>query len=228
MKKMRSLIASIMVLLAGPMLLAAANPQAAVPAGTKIDVQMISALSSSANRSGDLFTAKIQDPIFVGAEQVIPAGSTLRGHVTFVKPPARVKGKAEMRLVGDSLETTDGRTYVFTAELTNGSGSDVKVDGKEGTVEGPGKSKKQAAKESGIGAAAGAGAGAIAGGGTGALYGAGIGAVAGLIHTLAKHHKDVVIDSGTSLVFVLTSPATPAKATATEAGSTPFICTTCQ
>jgi hypothetical protein len=228
MKKMRSLFASVMAMLAGSILLSAANPQPVIPAGTRIDVQMISALSSSANQTGDLFTAKIQDPIFIGGVQVIPSGSTLRGHVTFVKPPARVKGKAEMRLVGDSLVTPDGQAYSFTAELTNGSGSDVKVDGKEGTVEGPGKSKKQAAKESGIGAAAGAGAGAIAAGGTGALYGAGIGAVAGLIHTLAKHHKDVVIDSGTSLVFVLTSPATPAKATSTEAGSTPFICTTCK
>jgi hypothetical protein len=225
---MRSILASIIAVLAGPVLLAAANPQPVIPAGTKIDVQMISALSSSANHSGDLFTAQIQDPIFVGGEELISAGSTLRGHVTFVKPPARVKGKAEMRLVADSLVTKDGQAYTFTAELTNGNESDVKVDGKEGTVEGPGKSKKQAAKESGIGAAAGAGVGAIAGGGTGALYGAGIGAVAGLIHTLAKHHKNVVIESGTSLVFVLTSPATPAKATSSEAGSAPFVCTTCQ
>jgi len=225
---MRSTLASIIAVLAGPVLLAAAaNPKPVIPVGTRIDVQMISALSSSANRSGDLFTAQVQDPIFVGGEQLIPAGSMLRGHVTFVKPPARVKGKAEMRLVGDSLMTQDGHAYAFTAELTNGNGSDVKVNGKEGTVEGPGKSKKQAAKESGIGAAAGAGAGALAAGGTGALYGAGIGAVAGLIHTLAKHHKNVVIESGTSLVFVLTSPATPTKATSSEAGSAPFVCTTC-
>jgi hypothetical protein len=226
MKHVRRVSASIIIFLAAPMFLAAANPQPVIPTGTKIDVQMISALSSSANRSGDLFTAQVQDPIFIGGEQVVPAGSTLRGHVTFVKPPGRVKGKAEMRLVGDSLVTKDGQAYTFTAELANGNGSDVKVDGKEGTVEGSGK--KQAAKESGIGAAAGAGVGAIAAGGTGALYGAGIGAVAGLIHTLAKHHKDVVINSGTSLVFELTSPASPAKATSTEAGSVPFICTTCR
>jgi outer membrane lipoprotein SlyB len=223
---MRRISACIMAVLAVPILLAAADSKPVIPAGTKIDVQMISGLSSSASHSGDLFTAKVLDPIFIGGVQVVPPGSTLRGHVTFVKPPARVKGKAEMRLVGDGLVTQDGQAYSFTAELTNGNESDVKVDGKEGTVEGPGKSKKQAAKESGVGAAAGAGVGAIAGGGTGALYGAGIGAMAGLIHTLAKHHKDVVINSGTSLVFVLTSPGTPTKVTK-ETGSTPFICTTC-
>jgi hypothetical protein len=224
---MRRILASIVALLAGPLLLAAANPQATIPAGTKIDVHLISALSSSADRSGDTFAAQVQDPIFIGGVEVIPAGSTLQGHVTFVKPPGRVKGKAEMRLVGDSIVTKDGHSYAFKAELANGNGSDVKVNGNEGTVEGPGKSKKQAAKESGIGAAAGAGAGAIAAGGTGALYGAGIGAVAGLIHTLAKHHKNVVLETGTQLVFVLTTPGTPTKATSSKGPSAPFVCTTC-
>ncbi len=224
---MRKILASIIAALAGPLLLAAANPKPAIPAGTKIDVQLITALSSSANKTGDTFTAQVQDPIFIGGEEVIPASSTLHGHVTFVKPPGRVKGKAEMRLVGDSIVTQDGHAYAFKAELGNGNESDVKVNGNEGTVEGPGKSKKQAAKESGIGAAAGAAGGALAAGGTGALYGAGIGAVAGLIHTLAKHHKNLVLSTGTQLVFVLTTPATPTKATSATGGSGPFVCTTC-
>ncbi|MCL5005983.1 MAG: hypothetical protein M1404_05570 [Acidobacteria bacterium] len=225
---MRSILASIIAVLAGPVLMgAAANPKPAIPVGTRIDVQMISALSSSANRSGDGFTAQVQDPIFVGGEELIPAGSTLRGHVTFVKPPGRVKGKAEMRLVGDNIVTKDGHEYAFTAQLTNSNESDVKVNGSEGTIEGPGKSKKQAAKESGVGAAVGAGAGAIAAGGTGALYGLGIGALGGLIHTLAKHHKNVVINSGTQLVFVLTSPGTATKVTPSNAAAAPFVCTTC-
>lgn len=225
---MRRTFASIIAVLAGPLLLGAAgNPKPTIPAGTRIDVQLISALSSSADRSGDGFTAQVEDPIFIGGEEVIPSGSTLRGHVTFVKPPGRVKGKAEMRLVGDSIVTKDGHEYAFKAELTNGNESSVKVNGNEGTVEGPGKSKKQAAKESGIGAAAGAGVGALAAGGTGALYGAGIGALAGLIHTLAKHHKNVVLESGTPLVFLLTTPGTPTKVTPSKASSAPFICTTC-
>ena len=224
---MRSILVSVIAVLAGPVLLTAANTQTVIPAGTRVGVQLITALSSSADRSGDTFAAQVQDPIFIGGEELIPAGSTLRGHVTFVKPPGRVKGKAEMRLVGDSITTKDGHAYAFKAELANGNGSDVKVNGNEGTVEGQGKSKKKAAEESGIGAAAGAGAGALAAGGTGALYGAGIGALAGLIHTLAKHHKDIVLPTGTQMVFVLTSPGTPAKANS-KAPSAPFICMTCQ
>ena len=228
MKHVRRVSTSIMALLAAPLLLAAANPQPVIPTGTKIDVQMISALSSSANRSGDLFTAQVQDPIFIGGEQVVPAGSTLRGHVTFVKPPGRVKGKAEMRLVADGITLKDGHEYAFAGQLTDDNTSSVKVNGNEGTIEGQGKSKTQAAKESGIGAAAGAGVGAITAGGTGALYGAGIGAVAGLIHTLAKHHKDVTLPPGTELMFVLTSPGKVAQANGVKGTPAPFVCQSCK
>jgi len=218
----------ILALLAAPALLCASEaPKPVLPAGTRVSVQLISMLSSSADREGDLFTAQVEDPIFAGGIQVIPAGSTLRGHVTFVKPPGRVKGKAEMRLVADSIVMKNGHEYTFTGQLTNSAESPVKVKGNEGTIQGKGKSAKDAAKESGIGAAIGAGGGAIAAGGTGALYGAGIGAVAGLIHMLAKHHKNVVLQPGTSLVFVLTSPGKEAKASKTKGASVPFVCESC-
>ena len=218
----------ILALLAASALLCASGaPKPVLPVGTRVNVQLISMLSSSADRAGDIFTAQVEDPIFAGGMEVIPTGSTLRGHVTFVKPPGRVKGKAEMRLVADSIVLKNGHEYTFSGELTNSAESSVKVKGNEGTIQGKSKSAKQAAKESGIGAAIGAGGGAIAAGGTGALYGAGIGAVAGLIHTLAKHHKDVVLQPGTTLVFVLTSPGKEAKATPSKGASVPFVCQSC-
>lgn len=223
------LLSFLLAILAGPALLAASGlPKPVLPAGTKINVQLITTLSSSADREGDIFTAEVEDPIFADGMEVIHAGSTLRGHVTFVKPPGRVKGKAEMRLVADSIVMKNGREYSFTGQLTNGAESGVKVKGSEGTVQGPGKSKKGAAKDAGIGAAIGAGGGALAAGGTGALYGAGIGAVAALIHSLAKHHKNVVLQPGTPLVFVLTSPGKETKATHSNGTSAPFVCETCQ
>jgi hypothetical protein len=230
MKLMKNRIAAlVLALLLGPVLLCASDlPKPVLPVGTRVSVQLISALSTSADRSGDTFTAKVEDPIFAEGMEVVPAGSTLRGHVTFVKPPGRVKGKAEMRLVADGILLKDGREYMFTGELTNSDESSVKVKGSEGTIQGKGKSAKQAAKESGIGAAIGAGGGAIAAGGTGALYGVGIGAVAGLIHALATHNKDVVLQSGTELAFVLTSPGKESKASQTKGASVPFVCETCR
>ncbi|HEX5481507.1 MAG TPA: hypothetical protein VFZ08_02655 [Terriglobia bacterium] len=211
------------------LLTAADSTQPVIPAGTRVDIQLTSPVSTSANQQGDPFTAEVEDPIFSGGHEVIPAGSTLRGHVTLVKPPGRAKGKAEMRLVADTIVTKSGKQFSFNAQLaSNDSSNGTKVKGDEGTVEGPGKSKKKGAEDAGIGAAAGAGIGAIAAGGDGALYGAGIGAAVGLIHMLAKHHKDIVLHPGTELTFVLSTPATETKASKLNPVSTPFVCTTCQ
>lgn len=207
----------------------AQTPLPAIPAGTEIDVRLTTTLSSSANQQGDPFLAEVEQPIFAKGQEVVPAGSTLRGHVTFVLPPGRVKGKAEMRLVADSVITKAGKQYDFSAQLGSlTSDNGVKTKGNEGTVEGPGKSAKDAAKDSGIGAAIGAGVGALGDGGTGALYGAGIGAAAMAIRTLVKHHKNVVLNAGTELSFVTTTPGTESEASKTTGVSAPFICSTCK
>jgi len=211
-----------------PNLLRAAS-QPAIPAGTRIDVRLTSTLSTSANREGDPFTAQVEDPVFAAGQEVIQADSTLQGHVTFVKPPGRVKGKAEMRLVADDVVTKDGKQYSFKGQLaTDNDIGGAKINGSEGTVQGDGKSAKSGAEETGIGAAAGAGVGAVAAGGTGALYGAGIGALAGVIHTLAKHHKDLVLHPGTNLTFVLLTSGTESKPKPGSATSAPFVCSNCR
>ncbi|MGH9351120.1 MAG: hypothetical protein ACRD2G_03000 [Terriglobia bacterium] len=211
------------------LLLGASTPQPAIPSGTQIDVRLTTTLSSSANQQGDPFLAEVEQPIFAKGQEIVPAGSTLRGHVTFVLPPGRVKGKAEMRLVADSVITKGGKQYVFSGQLASlTSDNGVKMKGSEGTLEGPGKSAKDAAKDSGIGAAVGAGVGALGDGGTGALYGAGIGAAAMAIRSLAKHHKNVVLDAGTELTFVLSTPGAESQSSKTAGVSAPFICASCK
>lgn len=226
-RKMNRVAIVAWVLLAAPVLLAD-DAKPVIPAGTKIDVVLTSTLSSSTSQAGDPFDASLQDPIFSGGEEIIPAGSTLRGHVTFVQPAGRVKGKGAMRLVGDSIVTKAGREFTFKAEITNSASSDVKVKGDEGTLQGKGKGVKKTAKDAGIGAAVGAGAGTLTvGGGTGALYGAGIGAAVGALSNLLKHNKGVVLPVGTSLTFILTSPAKEGKATPPKNGPPSFVCPTC-
>ncbi len=230
MRKTHQTLSGLTAILAGPIIAAAASmPKVTIPAGTQINVQMITSLTSSANKVGDTFTAEVEDPIFADDQEVIPSGSTLRGHVALVKPPGRLRGRAEMRLVADSIVTKNGHEFDFAGQLGNSNTSGVKVDNNEGTVQGSGKSGKQAAKDSGIGAAAGAAGGVLIGGGQDAMYGAGIGALAGLVRVLAKHNKDVVLQSGTPLTFVLTSAATESKAKSPVRGaSQPFVCPACQ
>jgi len=164
----------------------AANSGPALPAGTRLHVELRTTLSTKDNEKGDPFSAEVEDPIFAGGEELIPAGSSVYGHVTFVQSPKRVKGVAEMRLMLDGVTAKNGLHYTFSAGLSNNEAGGNKVAGDEGTIQGAGKSKKETAKDSGIGAAAGAGVGAIAAGGPGALYGAGLGALAGAIRMLGK------------------------------------------
>ncbi len=207
-------------------------PVGSLPIGTQIEVQLTTTLSSSANKVGDPFLAQVENPIFLQGEEVIQAGSTLRGHVTFVKRPGRLHGRGEMRVVADSILTKDQKTlYQFKAGLISfgiASETGVKQKGNEGTLEGPGKSVKQGAKDTGIATAAGAGMGAIVAGGQGALYGAGIGALAMAVGLLARHHKDVVVNAGTDLTFQLTTLGTESKPSKLGGYSAPFVCPTCQ
>ncbi len=189
-----------------------ANSGPALPAGTRLHVELTTTLSTKDNEKGDPFTAEVEDPIFAGGQELIPAGSTAYGHVTFVQSPKRVKGVAEMRLTLDGITAKNGLHYNLSAALSNNEAGGNKVAGDEGTIQGAGKSKKETAKDSGIGAAAGAGVGAIAAGGPGALYGAGLGALAGAIRMLGKKHKDLVLHPGTELTFVTNRAAAPSPA----------------
>ncbi|MFB3924207.1 MAG: hypothetical protein ACE145_20995 [Terriglobia bacterium] len=173
-----------------------------VPAGTHIEVRLMTALSSRANQEGDPWSGHIVEPIFIGGEEVIPVGSTLGGRVTYVKDPGRVKGKAEMRLLAETITTPQDVKYTVLASLEDVQGAEgIKLTGKEGAIQGPGKDKKGAAKEAGIATGAGAAGGLLLGGGTGALYGAGIGLLASAIHSIAKRGKDVILPLGTEMTF---------------------------
>jgi len=188
---------------------ASASEAAKVPAGTTLRAELTTLLTTKTSRTGDPFTARVVEPIFAGGYEIIPANSTIDGHVAMVKPPGRATGRAEMRLIADSITTPEGTTFTVGAGLQSAEGTKVKDS--EGTLEGAGKSTKSTAKEAGIDAGVGAGVGAIADGGTGALYGLGIGAVAAVAHNLLKHHKDVVLPQGTELNFMLARDAVATK-----------------
>lgn len=189
-----------------------------LPAGTSITVKLTTTLSTRTGQSGDPFTAEVDEPIFSHGEEVVPAGSTVEGRVSFLKEPGRARGNAEMRVTPESIVTPDGTHYTIAASLqkaedVNGS----KMQGDEGTIVGAGKSRKTTAIETGAGAGAGAAIGAIADGGTGALYGVAIGATAALIHRLTRRHPDLVLPQGTEMTFVLSRPATATRAPAAPA-----------
>lgn len=221
--RIKGYVASLAAVITLPTLALCANKPAMIPAGSILQVRLQTTLSDKFNKTGDTFTALVTQPITVNGQDVVPAGSTVNGRVAFVKPSGRVRGKAQMRIVLDNIVTTDGVQYPMTAILEDSHGGECasKTNG-EGTIEGCGKNKKDAAKGAAIvgavGASAGATVGMASGGGcsyygcwpggigdmaAGAGYGAGIGAGTAILYSLFKHEKHIILVQGTDLTFVI-------------------------
>jgi len=197
-------------------------PSQLIPAGSLLHVRLACTLTSKTSKPGDPFTGIVTSPITVDGKEIISAGSTVEGHVAFVKQSGRVKGVAQMRIVLDDIITTEDVKLALPAGLDNMNGGPcAKTTGdEEGTIKGCGKNKKDAMKDAAIGGAMGAGAGAMVGlgseidceyygncggpgFGTAIGAGAGIGAGTVLIYDLLKHEKHIILVQGTTMTFVI-------------------------
>src|SRR5881409_4051725 len=74
------------------------QPPLVVPVGTVIPVTLTSRVSTKNSKDGDGIYGKTTFPITVNNKIVIPEGSYVRGRITEVKRPGRVKGKGEITL----------------------------------------------------------------------------------------------------------------------------------
>lgn len=164
--------------------------RATIPAGTRIGVTMIDAISSKTNTPGQTFRASLSTPVIVDGRTVLPTGSGATVLLSNARSAARIKGSSELEVRLIKLQHA-GQTY------------DVDTNVRDEVGKGRGK---QTAVRSGIGAAAGAVIGAIAGGGKGAAIGSLAGGGAGAGFQLATHGQQVTIPSESRLTFSLESP----------------------
>src|SRR5262247_1466823 len=74
------------------------QPPVVVPAGTVIPVTLTSRITTKYAKDGDGIYGKTAFPVTVNNKIVIPEGSSVRGKITEVKRPGRVKGKGEIAL----------------------------------------------------------------------------------------------------------------------------------
>ncbi|MGA3165162.1 MAG: hypothetical protein ABSF14_03500 [Terriglobia bacterium] len=193
-----------------------------IPAGSLLHVRLTTTLTSKTSKTGDPFTGMVTQPIVVDGKEVVPSGSTVEGHVAFVKSSGRVTGLAQMRVLLDDIITPDDMKIPLNAGLEDMNAGPCAKTGTddEGTIKGCGKSKKDAAKDAALAGAVGAGAGSMIGlgseidcryygncGGPGfgtALgMGAGIGAGSALIYNLLRHEKQIILVQGTTMTFVI-------------------------
>ena len=171
------------------------NGTVRIPSDTTLIVELQSPLSTDVSQRGDQFQARVVEPREY-------EGAMIRGHITRLQHPGKVKGTAELQLSFDEIRLPDNRSVSIHAEVvevlpTGGSSGVGDVD-REGGVKGKSSTKDDVAK---VGAAAGVGAiiGAIVGGGKGAAIGAAIGAGVGTGGVLSSPGKDIRLAKGQRL-----------------------------
>jgi hypothetical protein len=170
---------------------AAAAPRVVtVPAGSRLEVTLETAVASNTNSVEDPVRATLIAPLVVDGVTVAPRGSVLLGAITGVRESGRVRGRAELGMRFNRLQT-EAVTY------------DIRTAPLQWTAEG---TKGEDAAKIGIGAAAGAVIGGIAGGGKGAAVGSAIGAGGGSAVVLATRGEEIHLGAGTTLRVALTEP----------------------
>lgn len=156
-----------------------------IPAGTRLRVKLETPVSTKNARVGDAFEGRLDKPVQVRGQVVLPKSVYVSGHVAEVRAANRKeKVFARLRLVFDRVSFLDGRTLVVQA-FPLGDNAVYDADS-EGVLTPHGVTKGEAAADVAIGAGAGAGVGGIAGGGKGAEVGAGVGATVGALGAWAE------------------------------------------
>lgn len=160
-----------------------------IPAGTALNVTVLSTLGSASSQIEDPVRGALAEPVVVSGLTVLPKGTEVSGTVTDVKQSGRVKGKATIAFRFERL-SFDGESHrIQTARVTREAAQHKGDDVKKG----------------GVGAGLGAVVGGIAGGGGGAAIGAvagGTGAV------LATKGREVEIPPGTVVSALLQTALT--------------------
>ena len=163
-----------------------------VPAGTTLEVRLITGLSSETNQAGDPFEGTLDKPVVLGERVAIPKGSDVKGKVTGAVKSGRLKQRAELWVTLTEI-TVRGKTYEL-ASATTGH--------KEGS-----KTTRNILLIGG-GAGGGAAIGGATGGGKGAGIGAAIGAGAGTAAAMLTGKRDIDFPPETVLGFDLEQPLT--------------------
>ncbi len=182
-----------------------------VPANTAIPLELRNTLSSRTAYVGQAIYCETIYPITVGNRVVIPVGSYVKGAVTQVVRPGRVKRRAQIGLRFESITLPEGTTRRMRATLSSFAGNgnegfrrdEAKVEGESSKKDDAGKVAQATITGAEIGTIAGVANRSV---GKGLGIGSAAGALGGLIWVLATHGKDILLPPGTSLELQLSAP----------------------
>jgi hypothetical protein len=161
-----------------------------VPAGTVLELELLTALDSGVNRPGDEIQARTISPIYVAGDLVLDSGALVEGRVTEAQASGRVKGRAVLGFTFERLATPGGQKKIRTSYVAQEAASGKK---KDATI---------------IGGAAGVGAivGGILGGKKGAAIGASVGGAGGTGVVLGTKGEEIRVSVGSQVNVRLDDP----------------------
>jgi hypothetical protein len=169
-----------------------------VPSGTKFPIVMDTAVDSDTSQEGDEFSARTTEDLTIDGENLVPAGSIIKGRIASLNAPKHLNRSGSVALKFDTITTPDNRQIPLVANLVARGGvvhakrglKDVAIDATEFSL--------PSAAGLGIGVIAGMHSSKIGAGG-GALIGAGVGVALGVAILAAKKGKKVDVRPGDEL-----------------------------
>lgn len=172
------------------------------PRGTNFEVVTNSSINSMSARVGDVVSATLEESLIIDGKTVIPAGSEMRGQVSFVESAGRVGKNAMMDVRFTSVKLPSGDRVPINAKIITTDSSGVLRGGNKSNI--ILKAAGTTAGTTAAGAVAGLSAGAILGScATGVLFGTAVGGLAGIGYALYRKGKDIILPSGTKLGVTL-------------------------
>jgi hypothetical protein len=186
-----------------------------VPGGTKVLLELRSAINTKSAKPGDGVYLASTFPVVVGNRVLIPAGVYVQGMIDSVVRPGRGFGRdAQLNMHFTSMIFPNGSVVEIPGMVNSLPGSEHQsVNGDEGTIEQHGGSQQghNAGETAKVAVPTGATIGSIGGLGAGhplagGLEGAGAGLAAAGIVALFTHKADINIPSGTQVEMVIQRP----------------------
>jgi hypothetical protein len=195
--------------------------------GTQVHLTLLNSISTSATKDGDPFVAVVAEPVYLGNQMLIPAGTRVNGIVGTVEKARRFsvfRGQAYMNLTFRSLEI-DSRLIpiqmsiiAFERPRAEGEGKmrkDLKVE--EGQV----VQQKHDYKGDIVGATVGMGGGTLIGAVfSNAIRGFGLGLAGSAAYIVARKGKEVELPAQTGMLVRMEGTITVPSNFATNASLT--------
>ena len=184
-----------------------------VPAGTKVLLQLCSAINTKSAKPGDGVYLASTFPVVVGNRVMIPVGVYVQGVIDRVERAGHVKGRAQLDMHFTSIIFPNGSVAEIpgVVDALPGARKQTVKGNEEGTIQQEGDKTRNAGEVAKIAVPTGATVGAIGGLGAGHPLAGGLaGVAAGLatagIVSLFTRGADVNIDTGTQVEMVLQRP----------------------